>query len=376
MLLRDTSFVVVDVETTGLSAANHRITELAMVRVESGTITETFQSLLNPEQYISPFITRHTGITNAMVYGKPKFGELIPEIRKFLEFDMPHPPNPLLPAGRRGSKPLSQQGEGLGVRIDPVLVGHNVKFDHGFLIESFARAGSDFQVNQSILCTCRLARRLLPNLRSKSLSSVQAYFGIKNPHQHRALADAEATAKILSHFIEMASQLEIETLEEFHRLQFAKPKYPRQKTKRELSLREKVRFFPERPGVYTMLHGNGTALYVGKAKNLRERVSTYFAHSHTDGTKLTQLMRVARDITYEETGSELSRAALRKQKNKRAESPFQFNGAPLQAAKFYPARRSKRFPGTLFHSRTGPRWRGLFRPVQIPRCRRRRSWKF
>ena len=229
MLLRDTSFVVVDVETTGLSAANHRITELAMVRVESGTITETFQSLLNPEQYISPFITRHTGITNAMVYGKPKFGELIPEIRKFLEFDMPHPPNPLLPAGRRGEKPLSQQGEGLGVRIDPVLVGHNVKFDHGFLFELLRASRRRLPRRSGILCTCRLAGDCFHSFEVNRFTVCRHYFGIKNPRQHRAMADAEATAKILSHFIEIARLLEIETLEEFlPSAIFKPPKYPRQ----------------------------------------------------------------------------------------------------------------------------------------------------
>ncbi len=246
MLLRDTSFVVVDVETTGLSAAEHRITEIALVRLESGQITESFQSLVNPEQFISPFITQHTGITNAMVYDKPRFREIVPEIKNFF------------------AKSES-----------PVLVGHNVKFDHGFLLASFGRAGERFHAHGP-LCTCRLARRLLPQLRSKSLKSVQDHFGIRNPRQHRAMADAEATAKILAHFIEQARLLEIETLEDFLRLQFSKPPEVRRKTKRELSLREKVREFPHRPGVYTMTSRGGDVLYVGKAKSLHERVATYF----------------------------------------------------------------------------------------------------
>jgi DNA polymerase-3 subunit epsilon len=300
MLLTDTSFVVVDVETTGLSAANHRITEIAMVRLapppnERGSweVAESFQTLLNPEQYIPPFITRHTGITNAMVYGKPKFSDIVPEIENFL-----------------------------AKSDSPVLVGHNVKFDHGFLVESFDRVGQRFQPAHDLLCTCRLARRLLPQLRSKSLASVQAHLGIRNSRQHRALGDAEATAKILAHFIERAQEMEIETLEDFLRLQFAKPNYARRKTKRELSLREKVRLFPDRPGVYTMLHADGTALYVGKAKNLHERVASYFAHSHTDGTKLTQLMRIAKDIVYEETGSELSALLLESRKIKELHPRF------------------------------------------------------
>jgi len=130
------------------------------------------------------------------------------------------------------------------------------------------------------------------------------------------MADAEATAKILAHFIEQAGNLEIETLEDFLRLQFSKPPEARHKTKRELSLRDKVRQFPERPGVYTMTSRSGEVLYVGKAKSLHDRVATYFMQSSTEGTKLTRMMRAVKDITYEETGSELSALLLESRKIK------------------------------------------------------------
>ena len=286
MLLRDASFVVVDVETTGLSAANHRITEIAMVRVVGGALADSYQTLLNPEQYIPPFITQHTGITNAMVYGKPTFREVLQDIKRFIS-----------------------------VSNAPVIVGHNVNFDHGFISHSFARSGEDFVLASTndiehILCTCKLARRLLPKLQKRSLKHVQDYFGIKNVRQHRAMGDAASTAKILARFLEIASEMEIVTLEELLRLQNAKSNYGRRKTKRQISLREVVKTFPERPGVYTMRASRGEVLYVGKAKNLHNRVASYFAESHTAGTKLTQMMRVVREITYEETGSELSALLL------------------------------------------------------------------
>ena len=299
MLLRDASFVVVDVETTGLSAARHRITEIGMVRLaaqHSGSfgIADSFQSLINPEQYIPPFITQHTGITNAMVYGQPTFAELTSDIQKFFA-----------------------QSSG------PVFAGHNANFDHGFLVESISRAGLQFHpAEYGLLCTCRLARRLLPKLGSKSLASLQAYFGIRNSRQHRALSDAEATAQVLARFIEMAGELQIDTLEDFLRLQYAKPNYARRKTKREKSLREKVREFPERPGVYIMTSQYGDVLYVGKAKNLRNRVSSYFAESHTQGTKLAKMMRAVKDISYEETGSELSALLLESRKIKELRPRF------------------------------------------------------
>ena len=183
MLLRDTSFVVVDVETTGLSAANHRITEIALVHLAPAPkesmgwgMVESFQTLVNPEQYISPFITQHTGITNAMVYGKPTFQEIIPQIETF----------------------FAKSGASL-------FGGHNVNFDHGFLTQSLARvefAASSFQpAPNGLICTCRLARRLLPQLRSKSLKSVQAYFGIRirSSTEHLAmLKRLQRSSRILS----------------------------------------------------------------------------------------------------------------------------------------------------------------------------------
>jgi DNA polymerase-3 subunit epsilon len=157
---------------------------------------------------------------------------------------------------------------------------------------------------------------LLPKLRSKSLANVQAYFGIKNSRQHRAMGDAEATAKILGQFIGLAEEMEIETLEDFLRLQYAKNNYSRRKSKRELTLHEKVRSLPKRPGVYTMTSADGTVLYVGKSKNLHDRVGSYFAESNTAGTKLARMMRSVQDITYEETGSELSALLLESKKIK------------------------------------------------------------
>lgn len=298
MLLSEASFVVVDCETTGLSPAQNRMTELALVRFEGGAITDTLHSLINPEQFIPSYITQMTGITNAMIYGQPRFAEFLPQVKEFLT--------------KRSDR--------------FVLAGHNVKFDHGFLAASFQRAGEQLTLpnasgSEHLLCTCRLARRFLPKLRSKSLSSVQGYFGIPNPRQHRAHTDAEATAKILGHFLEMAQELEIESLADLLHFQYARSNNG-QRTKRQASLREKVRGFPERPGVYIMTNASGDTLYVGKAKNLRDRVSTYFLKSSTEGTKLTQLMRTVKEIRYEETGSELSALLVESQRIKELSPRF------------------------------------------------------
>jgi DNA polymerase-3 subunit epsilon len=203
MRIDDASYVVLDVETTGLSAQQHRVIELAMVRVERGKVTSRFETLINPEQYIPPFIAQYTGITNAMVYGKPSFSEALPEITEFLR-----------------------------AREHSVIVGHNVSFDHGFLFYSFERAGAQFEISMEcgvphLLCTCKLARRLLPQLKRKSLKHIQDYYGIRNTRQHRAMGDAEATAKVLVEFLKLAPDYDLVLLEDLLRFQSTRISAPR-----------------------------------------------------------------------------------------------------------------------------------------------------
>lgn len=334
MRIDDASYVVLDVETTGLSAQQHRVIELAMVRLERGKVISRFETLINPEQYIPPFIAQYTGITNTMVYGKPSFSEALPEIMQFL-----------------------------GEREHSVIVGHNVSFDHGFLFHSFERAGRNFEISMEcgvphLLCTCKLARRMLPQLKRKSLKHIQDYYGIRNTRQHRAMGDAEATAQVLVEFLKLAPEYDLTLLEDLLRFQSARISAPKparssvstppappakavkvtsmkvtstkkdaapprdRRTKKQVELRAAVRQFPERPGVYTMRDRAGTVLYVGKAKSLRDRVSSYFIQSNTHGTKLAQLMRAVREITYEETGSELSALLLESKRIKELHPRF------------------------------------------------------
>jgi DNA polymerase-3 subunit epsilon len=267
-----------------------------------------------------------------MVYGKPSFSEALPEITEFLR-----------------------------AREHSVIVGHNVSFDHGFLFYSFERAGAQFEISMEcgvphLLCTCKLARRLLPQLKRKSLKHIQDYYGIRNTRQHRAMGDAEATAKVLVEFLKLAPDYDLVLLEDLLRFQSTRISAPRttqrvrpailpsaakpkreakltapvranvesapRRTKKQVELRERVRQFPTRPGVYTMRDRHGTVLYVGKAKVLRDRVSSYFIQSNTQGTKLAQLMRSVREITYEETGSELSALLLESKRIKELHPRF------------------------------------------------------
>ena len=156
-------YVVLDVETTGGKAGTDRITEIGAVKVQGGEVLATFNTLINPERPIPSFISRLTGISNAMVAGAPKFADIAGQLSEFLE--------------------------------GAVFVAHNAKFDYSFIRSEFARCALPFDMPQ--LCTVVNMRRYYPGLASYSLGKLCAEFEIKLTNHHRALADATATVELL-----------------------------------------------------------------------------------------------------------------------------------------------------------------------------------
>ncbi len=157
------TYVVVDVETTGGSGEQHRITELAAVKVRDGRVIDRFQSLVNPQRLIPASITRLTGITDAMVASAPPFMDIADDFSAFVG--------------------------------DAIFVAHNVNFDYGFVSREYARLGQRFRYAK--LCTCASMRRLYPGLPSYSLGALCAEFDVPLTQHHRALCDAEAAAELL-----------------------------------------------------------------------------------------------------------------------------------------------------------------------------------
>jgi DNA polymerase-3 subunit epsilon len=172
------SFVVVDVETTGGPPPSHRITEIAAVVVRGGRITEVFETLVNPQRPIPPFVTRLTRITWNMVRNKPLFGAITPRLLDVLEGN--------------------------------VFVGHNAAFDWNFVAHEIRRA-SGAEIIGRTLCTARLARRLLPHLPRRSLDYVADYYGVEISNRHRAGGDAVATAHCLIRMLDDARDRGCET---------------------------------------------------------------------------------------------------------------------------------------------------------------------
>ena len=190
--LGELDFVVVDVEATGGSPARgDRLTEVAAVRVREGRVIDSFESLINPQRPIPPTVSRLTDITDEMVAGAPTFNQV--------------------------AEPLRQALEGA------VFVAHNVGFDWRFLAAEFQRCFGG-RLGGERLCTLRLARRLHPELRRRSLHALADYYAITADRWHRAGPDARATAELLGHFL---NKLGEEGVENWGCLQaYLKGEYP------------------------------------------------------------------------------------------------------------------------------------------------------
>jgi DNA polymerase-3 subunit epsilon len=259
--LRDTTFVVVDLETTGGSPATSAITEIGAVRVRGGEVEGTFQTLVHPEAPIPAFIAVLTGITDAMVATAPTIDRALPA---FLEF-------------ARGS----------------VLVAHNSPFDLGFLKAACTRTDREWP-GFDHLDTVTLARRVLtrdeaPNVK---LSTLARLFRTSVEPCHRALADAQATTDVLHGLLERLGNLGVHSLEELRT--FSSLVSPEQRRKRYLA-----DALPHRPGVYLFKDANGRVLYVGTSKDLRTRVRNYFVASEPR-TRMAEMVACAERVDHVE----------------------------------------------------------------------------
>jgi DNA polymerase III epsilon subunit family exonuclease len=183
--LCDSEFVVVDLETTGLSPRTCAIVEIAAVRVGGARPRESFARLVNPKVSIPPLVRGLTGIDDAMVAGAPLLGDVLPEFLHWI-----------------GRFPLAP------------LVAHNASFDANFIGRALNLAGLP-PLGRTVLCTRRLAKRVLPELRRLGLERLTCHFGLRNRAPHRALGDAEVTADLLLCLLELAGlRAGVETLAE------------------------------------------------------------------------------------------------------------------------------------------------------------------
>ena len=239
--LSTTTFVVIDLETTGGSPGLNSITEIGAIKVQGGQILGEFQTLVNPGVPLPPFITVLTGITEAMLLPAPTIEQVFPQLLEFL-----------------------------GSPAETVLVAHNAQFDISFL----KAAANELQFiwpKFQVLDTVKIARHTLnrEEVRNFKLATLAEFFKAETTPNHRALDDVRATVSVLHGLIERLGSFNIFTLEELK-------DFSNRVTKAQAAKKHLAANLPSAPGVYIFRDAKGEPLYVGTSKNLRARVRTYF----------------------------------------------------------------------------------------------------
>ncbi len=267
--LRDVTFCVLDLETTGTSPKTSMITEIGAVKLRGGECLGTYQTMVNPGCAIPPRITVITGITESMVADAPRIESVTPSLLEFI-----------------GSS---------------VVVGHNVRFDLSF-INATLRAQNRQRLPNRSIDTLALARRLLrPEVPNCKLHTLADRFRLDHQPSHRALDDALATGDLLHLLIERAAAMGATGLDDLTSL----PTMAGSPQASKLRLTEGL---PRAPGVYMFRGRSGAILYVGKAANLRSRVRSYF--SSDQRRMVSQLLRQTSTIDHQVCTNGLEAAVL------------------------------------------------------------------
>jgi DNA polymerase III epsilon subunit family exonuclease len=268
LLLEDAAYVVVDLETTGLRPGQSGICEIGAVRLRGFEVEAEFQTLVDPGLPIAPGASALTGLRNEQLRGAPGPAEAV---LRFLDF-----------AG------------------DAVLAAHNARFDLAFLDRETERLTGS-RIGSAVVDTVRLARTLLAGrVPGFGLAQLAWFVDTTERPCHRALPDARATAELLLALIGLAQERGARTVADLTALAATR-------TRRLLDKRHLAFGAPTLPGVYLFLGRNDQVLYVGRARDLRSRLRTYF-RSERQRPAVEAALAAAERIEWRVTGSELEAA--------------------------------------------------------------------
>lgn len=259
-------YAIVDIETTGGHASSNGITEIAVCLHDGERVIDRFETLVNPQCPIPSYIVSLTGISSAMVASAPRFDEIAGRLHTLLS--------------------------------GAVFVAHNVNFDYSFVKHHLKEAGYELQTPK--LCTIRLSRKVFPGLPSYSLGNLCRSLGIPVENRHRAGGDAAATADLFAHLMRNEAQQHIDQM------------LRRSSGEQWMPLhidREDIDSLPTTPGVYYFLNQKKKVIYVGKAVNVRKRVSSHFTTNSPD-RKRQNLMRQVHSIRSKTCATELEAIVL------------------------------------------------------------------
>ncbi len=268
MLYFKDPLVFVDVETTGTSPTHDRIIEVGVLRVEEGKVVQEFSSLINPKVHLPPNISILTGIDPFSLERAPLFEEISYQVRELL--------------------------------VGATFVAHNVRFDYAFLKHEFKRLGIEFTA--TTLDTLKVSHLLYPKFRKHDLSSIIQRHNLEIERRHRAFDDAKALWDFLC---DSARSLGSDKIQETIKLI----------CKNRLCsglLNMDNKSLPEKPGVYVFYGKNKETLYIGKSKNIRERVLSHFYNDYLSQKEM-ELTKQTADIKTIVTPGELSALLLESQ---------------------------------------------------------------
>lgn len=257
-------YAIVDIETTGSQLGPDGITEIGIVITDGVREIDRYETLVNPQARIPRFITHLTGITEEMVADAPVFSDIAQEVYELLE-------------GR-------------------VFVAHNVNFDYKIVKGHLEKCG--YSIPTKRLCTVRLSRKIIPGYPSYSLGKLTASLGFRHSNAHRAMGDAEVTAELF-HLLYDRDNGEINNALKANSKEATLPaNLPK----------ENYEKLPSQPGVYYFHDAKGKIIYIGKAKNLKKRVTSHFTGKNNIGKR--GFLEGIFDVTYELTGNEVIASLL------------------------------------------------------------------
>ncbi len=259
------SMVLLDVETTGGKATRDRIIEIGLIVVEKGQLVKTWQTFVNPQTPVPPWIQKLTGIRNEMLVEAPSFEEIAPVIQ--------------------------------GVCEGRVLVAHNARFDYGFLKNEFKRLKQSFQVKT--LCSVKLSRRFYSQYSRHGLDQVIQRLGVEVKNRHRALDDTKVIWQL---FVQISKEFEAEDIAAVCQGFLQKPALPANLDAVQISR------LPNRPGIYRFWQED-KLLYVGKSVRIRDRVMSHFTQDHAVAKDLQMSGKIT-DIDFEQTPSDFGAQLL------------------------------------------------------------------
>lgn len=259
-------YAIVDIETTGGYASAHGITEIAVYIHDGERVVKHFETLINPNQSIPKYIQSLTGINDEMVATAPQFDEVAETLYDLLN--------------------------------DNIFIAHSVNFDYSFVKHHLKAAG--FELTAKKLCTVRLSKKVFPGFPSYSLGNLCRSLRLPIENRHRAGGDAKATVKLFEFCLANNGLLHIN--------QMLKKTSAEQWLPMQLK-KEDIQALPQCPGVYYFLDAKDKIVYVGKAVNLRKRVSSHFTHNDPDRKRQNFLRHIAK-IKFKECATELEAIVL------------------------------------------------------------------